>query len=623
MLTYLPSRAAYRKTCSSLGLLVAAVWLAAGSEALAERPSSMKLFPEETYVFARTPDANQMVEQFKQTATGRLARDPQLKPLVEKLYGRVGELYTEKAQDKLGVSWDDLQQLPHGEVAFGIVGRSVAEPAFLVLVDQGDAPNVARRLLSKILEQESQQWGEPTKESIEGVEVSVIRHDDNQSKMVGLFEKDNTVVFSTDADVLREVLRHWAPDTTTTPTDTPAGETDEETPLKSYYSGRTLAENPKFANILRNCRRDQDPAPQLIFFVDPIGFYRQISQGNAGMQIAAATFPSLGVDGILGIGGTAAWATGRYDDITHLHVSLQNPRAGVLQLIAFEKGETKPQPWVPASAESYVTTYWNAGGMYEKIIALVDRFQYPGATEKFVAEKLSEPLGIDFPSQVIDNLAGRLTLLAGYEKPARMNSQKHLLAIELNDEDFAADTLKTVIDKYPDQFVKRQFGDVTYWEVGPQSLRDMPEAERPFLPCVALLEGNLILSGSSQLVEQVIAARDGTVDRLVDSDSYKRMVEVLGQEAGGKSPAMFSIGRFEETLRHWYDLLASEETRSQLEEHKKDNPFLAALAETLAENELPPFDVLARYAAPSGAIMYDTDTGLHMISFTLRNEVQP
>jgi len=294
-----------------------------------------------------------------------------------------------------------------------------------------------------------------------------------------------------------------------------------------------------------------------------------------------------------------------------------------LQLIAFEKGETKPQPWVPASVETYMTTYWNAASMYEKLIALIDRFQYPGATEKFVAEKLSEPLGIDFPTQVIDNQAGRLTLLAGYEKPARMNSQRHLLAIELNDEKFAADTLQTVIDKYPDQFVKRQFGDVTYWEVGPQSLRDMPEAERPFLPCVAILEGNLILSGSPQLVEQVVAARDGTVDRLVDSDSYKRMVEVLGQETGGKPPVMFSIGRFEETLRHWYDLLASEETRSQLEEHKKDNPFLAALAETLAENELPPFDVLARYAAPSGAIMYDTDTGLHMISFTLRNEVQP
>jgi hypothetical protein len=83
------------------------------------------------------------------------------------------------------------------------------------------------------------------------------------------------------------------------------------------------------------------------------------------------------------------------------------------------------------------------------------------------------------------------------------------------------------------------------------------------------------------------------------------------------------MGRFEETLRQWYDLLTSERTRELIDEHKEGRPFLAALAETMDEHELPPFDVLLPYMAPGGGILYDTDTGYHGIGFTLRNESAP
>jgi hypothetical protein len=33
--------------------------------------------------------------------------------------------------------------------------------------------------------------------------------------------------------------------------------------------------------------------------------------------------------------------------------------------------------------------------------------------------------------------------------------------------------------------------------------------------------------------------------------------------------------------------------------------------------------VLAPYLAPGGGIFYDTDSGYHAISFTLRNDVKP
>jgi hypothetical protein len=96
---------------------------------------------------------------------------------------------------------------------------------------------------------------------------------------------------------------------------------------------------------------------------------------------------------------------------------------------------------------------------------------------------------------------------------------------------------------------------------------------------------------------------------------------VVGRETAGLTPIMFSVSRYEETVRQWYDLLTSEKTRKLIEEKKEDNKFLAALAEALDEQKLPPFEVLAPYLAPGGGILYDTDNGYHGIGFTLRNEV--
>src|SRR4029079_6871425 len=98
-------------------LVVSAICPSALAEK-AERPSAMKLFPEETVVFVRVANAHEFGEKFQQTSMGRMIRDPQMKPFVDSLYGKAGDLYAEHAENKVGISWDDLKKLPKGEVAF-------------------------------------------------------------------------------------------------------------------------------------------------------------------------------------------------------------------------------------------------------------------------------------------------------------------------------------------------------------------------------------------------------------------------------------------------------------------------------------------------------------------------
>ena len=90
----------------------------------------------------------------------------------------------------------------------------------------------------------------------------------------------------------------------------------------------------------------------------------------------------------------------------------------------------------------------------------------------------------------------------------------------------------------------------------------------------------------------------------------------------GKTPVMFTVSRFEASVRQWYDLLTSPKTREQLNENKSKNPILAALAETLEQNQLPPFEVLVPYFAAGGGILYDTENGYHGINFMLRNKTE-
>jgi hypothetical protein len=604
----------------------------------AERPSAMKLFPEETLLFVRTSNAYEFGQRMRDSSTGRMLQDPQLQPFVEQLYGEAGKLYAEKAEQFLGISFDDLQKLPHGEVAFGIVAREDALPAFLLLVDQGDEPSVAERLLDRALTFAREAGGDFSKEDINGVDVTVVRDADDENRVFGVFERENTIVVATDPNVLRGVLHHWGGaegagagggnrqaevNDASAESEDEARDSDDESEGKEeqeFVPGRTLAENSQFATMVRHCRRPQDPPPHLIFYADPIEMVRNFGRDAGGVQFAMGMLPSLGVDGLQAVGGSFTAATDEYDDLSHFHVLLENPRSGVMQLPAFEQGDTAPPAFVPLAIESYLAWHWNMRVFYDRVAAIVDQFRGEDSTDKLIEENVSQELGIDVQADVIDNLGTRYTWIIGYDKPATFRGQMHVIALELKDEEAGAKTLDAIIEKYPDAFEERSFGQTTYHAILPEGLKDMAEEDRPMEPCVAIMDGHLFIGTSCKLFESCIAARDGTVDRLVDSEDYARTKEVLGRETAGSTPVLFSVSRYEESIRHWYELLTSEKTRELIDEHKEDNPVLSALAEALDQHKLPPFEALAPYMPPGGMILYDTEDGYHGIGFTLRNE---
>jgi hypothetical protein len=615
----------------------------------AARPSAMKLFPEESLVFIRVANGHEMGEKMRQTSIARMIHDPQLHPLIENLYGKAGKLYEEEAESKLGLKWEDLKNLPKGEVAFAVVARPDKLPAFLLMIDQGGETSVVDKLVDRALDIAQEKGGEFSKEKFGDTEVTVVRDRDKENRMFGVCQRENTIIAATDADLIRGLLWHWdraadnanrspasaatSPDASTAVVaeqksdakDGAAVDSKSEKQDEPFVPGRTLAENDRFATIVKTCRRPQDPPPHLLFYIDPIELARGFGHGNAGLSFVLGLFPSLGLDGVQAVGGTFTYATEEYDSIAQLHLLLENPRSGVLLLPAFIPGDTAPQPFVPAAIESYMAWNWSVRTTYDRLAELIDKYRYQGSVDKFVKEKLSEKLGVDVPTKIIDNLKGRYTWTIGYERPSHFQGQRHVFAAELNDEKAAQETLKTVMDKYPQLFAEKNFGSATYYELVPGGIKPPvkkgdPESDETLLnPFVAIMDGYFFVGTSYQRFEEYVAARDGTVPRLVDSNEYAQASAVIGKEVRGVTPVMFTMGRFEESLRQWYDLLTSDKTRSYIDEHREKNKWLAALADAMQENKLPPFEVLVQYAPVNGSILYDTDNGYHAITFSLRS----
>ena len=229
-------------------------------------------------------------------------------------------------------------------------------------------------------------------------------------------------------------------------TQRPTSDEESKKEAAEFVPGRTLSQNERFATILKSCRRPQDPPPSFAFYVDPIELARNAGRGNTGLQFALGLFPALGIDGLMAVGGGITYATDEYDNLSQFHLLLENPRAGVMLLPAFQAGDIAPQPFVPMAVETYIAWNYNTRATYDRLIELIETYRPKGSTSKFVEDKISDKIGIDFPTKVIDNLKGRFTWFIAYERPSRFRGQHHVVAAELADEASATESLKTVME---------------------------------------------------------------------------------------------------------------------------------------------------------------------------------
>jgi hypothetical protein len=605
--------------CIAFCLFASVVW--------GEVPAAPQLLPARTLGIARIRNVPDTLEKYKTTAMGRILQDDQVGPLFSKLYKSAQEEY-QKIEEQIGVPMERLMAIPHGEAWLALVPSATGgEPGLILFLDVKTELLTVQKLLDKGEALLLENGGKKSVETFDNVRVNIFtptgvaepmrekrKVQDNNVKpedaveievvvggqgTIAQFEKEGCLVLTSTVELAQEIVTNW-----------------------SKKNEQSLASNERYAAVMNRCATGND-APELEWYIDPIATTKVVARNNFTLQTSLALFPALGLDGLQAIGGTYTLGVGEFDETHHVHLLLENPRSGVLDLFALTAGDKEPEPWMPADVVSYMSLQWDVRKTYENGTKLYDSFLGEGKGREEVTRRVKDLLDIDFETELLAAIEGRMTFANWMEPPARLNSQCNLLAIKLLDAKAFAPTLEKIAAKQSERLEKKTIGSTTYYAFTPRRRREFtPEEEvvmrRPD-PCGAILGDYLIITDSSQFLEQCVNTL-ASGKNLAEELDYKLIAGKAARQTPGGNPGAIVFARPEEGMRNLYEMITSENANRQIDTQAENNPAFKHLQEALKEHPLPPFSVLAKYLAPSGGLVTQDETGFHYQAFTLKRK---
>jgi hypothetical protein len=576
----------------------------------AQRPVAPKLLPDTTIAYLRVADTPQLIARFRETALGRIGQDEQVKPLVSQLYSTLQTAWG-KIEEQVGVPLDQLLKIPQGEICVAYIGSKEGPTGVVALVDVKEQMYVVKKILEKGEEALDASGGKKETEQIDGQEVHA--YIDRDGFTTYQFEKEGTFVATTNKELIKPLLASWT----------------------GGSEAMHLSDNDKFNSIMSRCQGAVDDPPQVTWYVDLIENLRTGARGNSGAQTWLALLPVMGLDGFKGFGGSMTFATGEFDSVSHMHIALESPRSGVLDMVAFGAGSVEPEQWVPADVASYATVHWNLQHTYDRGAVLYNSLMGEGEFQKEAQTRLGIPLGVEFEKDILPALDGRVTMCQWIDKtlPPRLNGQATILAAKLKDVEAFRSVFDKIVEKFSDQLEKKTFaGNSFYVSIPPENQPPPPPAgnppenaprRRPSAPpeiCIALLGDYFVFTNQSGALRKMILTASEPGTSLASELDFKLIASKIKRQNGGDAPAMLQFSRPEEGMRYLYELAGASDTQRRLARQAERNDFFHGVEQAMKDNPLPPFSVLAKYLAPGGGMITSDETGIHYSTFTLRRK---
>jgi len=590
----------------------------------AERPTAPNLLPYNTVVYLRVDDFPALGDDFQRTSFGRIRNDASVAPLVDRLYNEFINAFPQ-IEDELGVTVEDLLELPTGEVAISLAVTDTGRPMFAFIADVGENVDTAKKLMERAEFEHINNAGELSTELIGETEVTLFANPGDDDDVYS-FIKDETVVLCSSELMATHLVSVW---------EGTATEAD-----------RTLADNRKFTDIMRNSTGTDDYQPQISFYADPLTLIKSTTQDNFQVQAAMALLPTLGVDGFKAVGGSIIVAPPGFDTMAHFHLSLGSPRRGVFNLLTFGEGDMTPEDWVSNEVMNYNTIYWDLEQSYTELTKIVDSILGAGYFENQVEENVNTPVGINLQEDVIAHFGGRLTMIQQLVDAEKLNGNSLGIGIKLKDSEVFAEFLDTLITEKAPFITKKSHNGVTYYQPpnGPRPGSGSPNVNPPNAPqnipqqntvrqnfrsnfriptpTFAIIGDTLVLADSELVIFSSIDTMQGQGDRLADADDFKIIAEAIKSQTGETQPSALSFNRPEQGLKFIYDLALGDQAQSALQAGAENDDFLRTLNSAFQDHPLPPFEEISKYMAPAGGVLFNRPTGPHYLSFSMNPENQ-
>jgi hypothetical protein len=553
------------------------MWAATPAWAQAEAEQAVvaeQLLPAETVLFLSIPDVPAFVEAYKTTSMGRLLADESVQPFLEELQKKGQELAV-NAEEQLGVSMSDIQELPQGEITFAVVAAPEVAP--LLIVDTGDRSDTINTLLEKMDAALKDAGCEHETMSLEDVEAHVYKlpdSDDIPIKHVAYFLHDGYLVFSTEGKVLEAVIKRW-------------NGGDEP----------TLADAPVFKYIQEQCAIEGEES-QFKWYLDLVGSFqagvRAVQAEMPQANLALTILPLIGLDKLKGMGGSGSMMVGDFDSISKSFIYVEQPVSGLLGMMQFGVAEQRPPSWVHDDVVGYSSFLWNVEGAYQSLESIVDSFQGPGALEKAMEQASTESgTDLNLKQDLIDQLTGEIHLVT----EANADGENALGAVprmvfSLGLKDGSA--MQTTLSK----LAETEGLPVEVSELGGVSVYSVQSEENAQSVSLAVVGNTLVITTGDGLMEHVVQPPK-TMKKLVESDEYDAIAAHFP-----KKTSMVGFGQQGPQLKAMYDLLK-----------QQDGSELGIDLSTL-----PEWDSIEKYFGSTGMYIVPGKMGASWVQFSLKME---
>ncbi len=615
-------------------IMVAAVALTVvaspmSSSALAQRnpdrPNIEDLLPETTVAFVQIADIKDMMEKVYSGAGMKFFEEEKIAPLVKRIEEEGRKAYG-KIEEQVGLSIDEIQSLPAGEMVFAAIAPRRKNPVFMVILEVGEENEAVDKALGVVRDKITETGNTTEDEELEsGTKVEKITIDGEEAFMA---RRDGLIVGCSQEKELNDFFLRWD------------GEEVEKV--------RPLSKNRKFITIMNRCRSQKDLESEIKFFFDPIGLFKSAGRGNVEMQVAIAFLPTLGLDSLLGLGGSVILGDEEYETIMHSHLLLSSPRKGVTKVLAFKPNDYEPEMWMPSDVYFYTTTSWDVPQMFNEIRGLVDLAMGEGNFDNFVGENIDDRLEMSFEDEILSQLSGRISFSQVTSVPGKLNSASWVIGMGLNNVDEAKDVVTTLVEfineNVADDSIKAtEYEGITYWAVDEATTeaRNEQRAERRRernerrgreadsgdefratirmpRPTISIVGSSLIFTDSIEAFEKVVATYKGEAEPLRNDKDFIKMADQMTRLLGTDMPVALSYSQPRNQVESLLKFAGSDESKSFLASNSENNEFWKVVKGVMDDHELPSMDVMNKYMLPQGWFATSDDTGYHLLWFQER-----
>lgn len=541
-----------------------------------------RLLPPEVKVYFSMPSVTEFKARLKQSSYGKLLDDQDLADFWSDVKKQIDEASAD-LKGNIGLSLNELLEIPSGEVAFAIVqpeGKKIGLVAFL---DFGDEREKVDQLLDKATEHLDENGWTHREEEFEDTQIDFYKlsadGDGNPVKNApefAFFVKDSVAVVGSSVDVLESVLVRW------------------DGKHKS-----TFADNEVYSYIIDRCS-DSDSVPAATWYVDPIGLVEgainSAAQPNFQAQMVLNFLPQLGLTQIKAIGGAVDIATEDFDSVGKTMIYVPPPVSGVLNALQFPATEQSPPAWVSDEFTAMYSFNWDVIAAFNAIQKITDSFQGEGAFATLVERAANSGPMIHIKTDVVDQLSGKMHFLRGAADETNPLGQKFLVAFELQNPDRLKGTIEklTKLPGFPSK--TRDFRGVTVYE--------MPQPGAQNSMGFAVAREHLMIASDVTTLEAAIRDEAGR-SSLAKSEDFQRIAQHF--------PEKTSIQGFQKQdsqVQALYEMLRS---------GKNLIPGASGdLIPGVDFTKLPPFESIQKYLKPSGTYTVPDERGALVVSFSVK-----